>query len=108
MPFAITGVSMYLQSRTRRWLQTLRNANTQLHSAVGAVAAFEAARAQGARVLGEQEHRVMTVLARDYIDLTLESQPLTPGSWLETPFAMSFRRESSSPTAISSTTASTR
>jgi hypothetical protein len=84
MPFAITGVLMYLQSRTRRWLQTLRNANTQLHSAVAAVAAFEAARAQRARVLGEQEHKVMTMLARDYIDLTLGSQPLSPGSWLET------------------------
>lgn len=75
---------MYLQSRTRRWLQTLLNANTQLHSAVAAVATFEAAKSQGARVLGEQEHKIMTLLARDYIDLTLESQPLTPGSWLET------------------------
>jgi hypothetical protein len=75
---------MYLQSRTRRWLQTLRNANTQLHSAVAAVARFGAAREQGARVLGEQEHKVMTMLAHDYIDLTLESQPLIPGSWLET------------------------
>jgi hypothetical protein len=75
---------MYLQSRTRRWLQTLRNANTQLHSAVAAVATFAAAEERGGRVLGDQEHKVMTMLARDYIDLTLESQPLTPGSWLET------------------------
>jgi hypothetical protein len=74
---------MYLQSRTRRWLQTLRNANTQLHSAVAAVATFEATREKGARILGEKEHRVMTMLARDSIDLTLESQPLIPGSWLQ-------------------------
>lgn len=68
---------MYLQSRTRRWLQTLRTANTQLHSAVAVVAAFEAARGQGARVLGEQEQKAMTMLAHDFIDLTLESRPLT-------------------------------
>src|SRR5258705_4057460 len=75
---------MYLQSRTKRWLQALRNSNTQLHSAQATVATFAAAKDQGARVLGEQEHKVMTCLALDYMDLTLESQPLKPGSWLET------------------------
>ena len=78
---------MYLQSRTRRWLQALRNANTQLHSATVSVATFAAATEQGmqgVRVISERDQRIMTALARDAIDLTLESQPLTPGSWLET------------------------
>src|SRR4051794_12243994 len=72
---------MYLQSRTRRWLQTLLNANTQLHSAKASVAKF--ATTTGARVLGEQEHKILAMLALDYIDLTLENQRPQPGSWLE-------------------------
>lgn len=71
---------MYLQSRTRRWLQALRNANTQLHSAKASVATFGSTK--GARVLGEQEHKLMSMLALDAIDLILESQPLQAGSWL--------------------------
>ncbi|MCU1701334.1 MAG: hypothetical protein JWR34_7397 [Mycobacterium sp.] len=78
---------MYLQSRTRRWLQSLRNTNTQLHSAVASVATYADAKKQGmkgVRVLSERDHEVMTCLARDAIDLALESQPLAPDSWLET------------------------
>jgi len=91
---------MYLQSRTKRWLQALRNSNTQLHSAQATVATFAAAKDQGARVLGEQEHKVMTCLALDYMDLTLD-RGLKPRS------VTSSARDKSSHTATSLSAAST-
>jgi hypothetical protein len=74
---------MYLQSRTRRWLQVLRNAEVLLGQAVQMMEMFAAhAHEPGVRQISARDKRVAVVLPTDQMTLTLESQPLVPGSWL--------------------------
>jgi hypothetical protein len=74
---------MYLQSRTRRWLQALRYASTILSQGVQMMEYFAAhAHVPGARQISARDKRVTALLPTDQIRMTLESQPLVPGSWL--------------------------
>ena len=74
---------MYLQSRTRRWLQALRYASTILSQGVQMMEYYAAhAHVPGVRQISERDKRVTVLLPTDQIRMTLESQPLTPGSWL--------------------------
>ncbi|MDC8980972.1 hypothetical protein PR370_07330 [Mycobacterium marinum] len=67
---------MYLQSRSKRWLGVVRKSLTILQMAERSVAAYAeaATRMQGVRVISERDQDIMTILARDPIALTLESQ----------------------------------
>ena len=74
---------MYLQSRIQRWLQVLRNAETLLGQGVQMIQYFAAhAHVPGARQISARDKRVTVMLPLDQLMLTLESQPLAPGSWL--------------------------
>lgn len=74
---------MYLQSRTRRWLQALRYANTILSQGVQMMEYFAAhADVPGARQISERDKRVTVLVPTDQIRMTMESQPLTPAGWL--------------------------
>lgn len=74
---------MYLQSRTRRWLQVLRNAEPVLRGALQMIEYYAAhAHLAGVRQISERDKRVTLVLPLDQIALTRESQPLAPGTWL--------------------------
>ncbi|WP_137147399.1 hypothetical protein [Mycolicibacterium sp. CR10] len=74
---------MYLQSRTRRWLQALRYANTILGQGLQMMEYFAAhAHVPGARKISGRDKRVTVLLPTDQIRMTLESQPLVAGSWL--------------------------
>jgi hypothetical protein len=74
---------MYLQSRTRRWLQVLRNAEPVLRGALEMIEFYAAhAHVPGARQISERDKKITLVLSLDQIALTRESQPLTSGSWL--------------------------
>jgi hypothetical protein len=75
---------MYLQSRSKRWLGVLAKAKSILQLARQSVAAFAdaATRMEGVRVISERDQNVMTVLARDSIALTIESQKIRDNSWL--------------------------
>lgn len=72
---------MYLQSRSRRWLRVLRHAETHLRLAAQSVMAYAAA-PPGARVLSERDQQVLTLEAREAINLTFESQAPAEGTWL--------------------------
>ena len=77
----LTG--MYLQSRTRRWLQALRHAKPILGQGVQMMEYFAAhAHVPGARQISGRDKRVTVLLPTDQIRMTLESQPPVPGSWL--------------------------
>jgi len=74
---------MYLQSRTRRWLQALRYASTILSQGAQMMEYFAAnAHVPGARQISSRDKRITVLLPTDQIRMTLESQPLVPGSWL--------------------------
>lgn len=74
---------MYFQSRSKRWLRVLRNAEPVLRSAQQSIEMFAAsAHRPGVRIISERDRRIMIVLPMDQLALTLESQPLAPGSWL--------------------------
>lgn len=78
---------MYLQSRSKRWLGVLRRVRPELQLAKKNVIMYaEAAKripGAGVRVISERDQQVMTVLARDSIALTFESQRLVgSNSWL--------------------------
>jgi hypothetical protein len=74
---------MYFQSRSKRWLRVLRNAEPLLRSALHSIEMFAAnAHQPGVRIISERDRRIMIVLPMDQLALTLESQPLAPGSWL--------------------------
>jgi hypothetical protein len=74
---------MYLQRRTRRWLQALRYASTILSQGVQMMEYYAAhSHLPGARQISERDKRVTVLLPTDQIQMTLESQPLAPGSWL--------------------------
>jgi hypothetical protein len=74
---------MYLQSRTRRWLHALRYASTILSQGVQMMEYFAAhAHVPGARQISARDKRITALLPTDQIRMTLESQPLVPGSWL--------------------------
>ncbi|WP_238407149.1 hypothetical protein [Mycobacterium canetti] len=78
------GRFVYLQSRSKRWLGVLRKAQSVLQLAKRSVAAYAeaATRMKGVRVISERDQQVMTVMARDSIALTFESQRLGDDSWL--------------------------
>jgi hypothetical protein len=79
--FSLSDV--YLHSRTRRWLQALRYASTILSQGVQMMEYFAAhAHVPGARQISARDKRVTALLPTDQIRMTLESQPLVPGSWL--------------------------
>jgi hypothetical protein len=79
----ISLTDVYLQSRTRRWLQALRYASTILSQGVQMMEYFAAhAHVPGARQISARDKRVTVLLPTDQIRMTLESQPLAPGSWL--------------------------
>lgn len=79
----ISLTDVYLQSRTRRWLQALRYASTILSQGVQMMEYFAAhAHVPGARQISARDKRVTALLPTDQIRMTLESQPLVPGSWL--------------------------
>jgi len=77
---------VYLQSRSKRWLGVLRRVRPELQIAKKNVSMYaEAAKRMpgaGVRVISERDQHVMTVLARDSIALTFESQRLESNSWL--------------------------
>jgi hypothetical protein len=77
---------VYLQSRSKRWLGVLRRVRPELQLAKKNVSMYaEAAKRMpgaGVRVISERDQHVMTVLARDSIALTFESQRLESNSWL--------------------------
>jgi hypothetical protein len=77
---------VYLQSRSKRWLGVLRRVRPELQLAKKNVVMYaEAAKRRpgaGVRVISERDQQVMTVLARDSIALTFESQRLVSDSWL--------------------------
>lgn len=74
---------MYFQSRSKRWLRVLCNAEPVLRSALQSIEMFAAnAHRSGVRVISERDRRIMIVLPMDQLALTLESQPLVPSSWL--------------------------
>lgn len=74
---------MYLQSRTKRWLQVLRNAEVILAQGIESIEMYLAnAHRPGVRQISERDKRITVVLPLDQITLTHESQPLTPGTWL--------------------------
>lgn len=74
---------MYLQSRTRRWLQALRYASVILRQGVQMMEMYAAhAHEPGVRQISERDRRVTALIPTDQILMTLESQPLTPGTWL--------------------------
>ncbi|WP_236740955.1 hypothetical protein [Mycobacteroides abscessus] len=61
----------------------MRNAEPVLRSALQSIQAFAAnAHLPGVRIISERDRRIMIVLPMDQLALTLESQPLVPGSWL--------------------------
>jgi hypothetical protein len=73
---------VYLQSRSKRWLGVLRRVRPELQLAKKNVIMYaEVAKRMpgaGVRVISERDQQVMTVLARDSIALTFESQRLVP------------------------------
>ncbi|WP_244986695.1 hypothetical protein [Mycobacterium marinum] len=74
---------MYLQSRTRRWLHALRYASVVLGQGVQMMEMYAAhAHEPGVRQISERDRRVTALIPTDQILMTLESQPLTPGTWL--------------------------
>jgi hypothetical protein len=74
---------MYLQSRTKRWLQVLRNAEPVLRGAFEMIEFYTAnSHMPGARQISERDKRMTLVLPLDQMALTRESQPLALGSWL--------------------------
>ncbi|MGY4646285.1 hypothetical protein ACVWWN_000081 [Mycobacterium sp. URHB0021] len=74
---------MYLQSRTKRWLQVLRTTQVELAQGRESIEMFLAnAHRPGVRQISERDKRITVVLPLDQIALTHESQPLTPGTWL--------------------------
>lgn len=77
---------MYLQSRSKRWLGVLHRVRPELQLAKRNVALYaEAAKRMpdaGVRVISERDQQVMTLLARDSIALTFESQRIGSESWL--------------------------
>jgi hypothetical protein len=77
---------VYLQSRSKRWLGVLRRVRPELRLAKTNVAMYaDAAKRMpgaGVRVISERDQQVMTVLARDSIALSFESQRLGVNSWL--------------------------
>ncbi|MEZ0054367.1 hypothetical protein ABIA30_005408 [Mycobacterium sp. MAA66] len=74
---------MYLQSRTKRWLQMLHNAKVELVQGRESIGVYLAnAHIPGVRQISERDKRIAVVLPLDQIALTHESQPLTPGTWL--------------------------
>ncbi len=74
---------MYLQSRTKRWLQVLRNAKVELAQGRESIGMYLAnAHRRGVRQISERDKRITVVLPLDQIALTHESQPLAPGTWL--------------------------
>ena len=78
------GAAMYLHSRSKRWLGVLRKSQSVLQLARQSVASFAEAATQmkGVRVISERDQQVMTLMARDPIALTSESQLLGGDSWL--------------------------
>jgi hypothetical protein len=74
---------MYLQSRTRRWLHALRYASVVLGQGVQMMEMYAAhAHEPGVRQISERDRRITALIPTDQILMTLESQPLTPGTWL--------------------------
>lgn len=74
---------MYFQSRSKRWLRVLRNAEPVLRSALQSVEMYAAhAHVPNVRIISERDKRIMVVVPMDQLALTRESQPLAPGSWL--------------------------
>jgi hypothetical protein len=74
---------MYLQSRTKRWLQVLHSADVVLAQGRESIEMFLAnAHRPNVRQISERDKRITVVLPLDQIALTHESQPLTPGTRL--------------------------
>lgn len=76
---------MYLHSRSKRWLGVLQKSQATLQLTKKTFAMYAEAAAsgeQGVRVISERDRQVQTLVARDPLALTFESQQLSEDSWL--------------------------